>query len=82
VTLGVLDLRRAGDEQEVLEDLADERILAEDPKGGRIRAGDVPVGVCEKDPVGECDERFREGRLVEGRVLAPPAEDPAALALR
>jgi len=38
VTVGLLDRRRAGDEQELLEDLAEELLLAEDPERGRIRS--------------------------------------------
>src|SRR5438093_1437730 len=50
------------------------------PRHGE-RARDVALAVRENDAVGERHERLREGRLVERRVLAPPAGNAAALAL-
>ena len=73
VTVGLLDRRRAGDEQELLEDLAEELLLAEDPERGRIRAGDAPGRVGEEDPVGQGDECLREGDLRERNVLLAPS---------
>ena len=81
MSLGVLDLRCARHEQELLEDLADQRVLTEHTERGGIRARDVALAVRENDAVGERHERLREGRLVERRVLAPPAGNAAALAL-
>src|SRR5439155_1506145 len=70
MSLGVLDLRCARHEQELLEDLADQRVLTEHTERGGIRARDVALAVRENDAVGERHERLREGRLVERRVLA------------
>ena len=81
MAFGVLGLRRARHEQELLKDLADQGVLAEHAERGGIRARDVAFAVGEDDAVGERDECLREGRLIERRILAPPAGDAAALAL-
>ena len=78
----VLDLGSAGHQQQLFEDLADERVLAEDPEGRGIRADDPAVGVGEDDAVGQRDERFGKRSRGQRNVVAPPAGSAATLDLR
>ena len=78
VTVGLLNARRAGNEKQLLEDVPDERILAEDEERRRVGAHDQAVVIGEDDAVGQRDESFGEGRLIEGGILAPPPSDPTS----
>ena len=79
MSFGLLDARRAGDQEQLLEHVADERLLAEDPERGRIGAHHMAVLIGQDDAVGQRDERLGEGRLIESGILSPSPGDPAPL---
>src|SRR5438477_1105226 len=82
VSLDLLYACRSGHEQQLLESCPDERILAEDAKGGGIRAYDETLLVGQDDPIAQRDESLGEGRLIEGGIFASPTGDSASFRCR
>src|SRR5205814_6297591 len=77
VSLRLLDRGRAGDEQERVEALSDEAVLAEDAERRGVRTHDRAAGLLEEDPVGERDERVLHVDRRDGLVAgAPPRCTP------